>query len=223
MGRVYARNSAEPCSSQVENVAPSKRTGTKLTIRGLHEPQYWRGPTARHDHLVESMSTLISPFQRFTNFRIVLEVDGNSLELHEIGDTDSERSYHKVCTFDWTEKGLHCEAQLKLGLFRGSTEGTNTSGLSSATKDLHWQSFSSRRQRSGETVVIPGKRPVVSPSHGDHDFQTTFSRMMQRTRVLLLERSIHLNSTHRMQPICFQLQVNTKNISKDSQAFPRLS
>lgn len=142
---------------QVENVASAKRTGTKLIIRGLHEPQYWRG-TARHDHLVESMSTLISPFQRFTNFRIVLEVDGNSLELHEIGDTVRSGATTKFA-FNWTEKGLHCEAQLKLGLFRGSTEGEEYERLIFNDKGSALAKFLKSEAKIRGTVVTPTKGP----------------------------------------------------------------
>jgi signal transduction histidine kinase len=105
---------------QVEKVAATNRTGTRLTILGLYEPEYWRG-TARHQHLTDSMSTLISPFQRFTNFRIVLEVDGNNLELHEIGEEVRNGATTRFA-FEWTGTALKCKAQLKLGLFRGSAE-----------------------------------------------------------------------------------------------------
>lgn len=142
---------------QVESVAPAKRTGTRLTIRGLHEPQYWRG-SARHDHLVESMSTLISPFQRFTNFRIVLEVDGNSLELHEIGSNVRSGATTRF-TFDWTEKGLRCEAQIKLGLFRGSTEGQEYEQFVSSDKGSSLAKFLKSEAKIRGTVVTPTKGP----------------------------------------------------------------
>ncbi len=106
---------------QVERVAPAKRTGTKLTVYGLHEPEYWRG-SVRQQQLVDSMSALISPFQRFADFRIALEVDGNALELHEIGDNVRNGATVRF-VFEWTGQVLRCRAQLKLGLFRGSTEG----------------------------------------------------------------------------------------------------
>lgn len=106
---------------EVERVESTKRTGTRLTITGLHEPQYWRG-TTKQEHLMESMSLLVSPFQRFANFRIVLEVDGTNLELHEIGDNVRNGATTRF-SFKWTGKGLECKAQLKMGLFHGSTEG----------------------------------------------------------------------------------------------------
>src|SRR6266850_8089806 len=37
---------------EVEKVEAAKRTGTRLTITGLYEPQYWRG-SGRHERLVE--------------------------------------------------------------------------------------------------------------------------------------------------------------------------
>jgi len=106
---------------EVERVDAAKRTGTRLTITGLHEPEYWRG-SAKQEELVESMSLLVSPFQRFTNFRIVLEVDGNNLELHEIGENVRNGATTRF-SFEWTGKTLECKAQMKMGLFHGSTEG----------------------------------------------------------------------------------------------------
>jgi C4-dicarboxylate-specific signal transduction histidine kinase len=106
---------------EVERVGAARRTGTRLTITGLHEPQYWKG-SVRQEHLLESMSQLISPFQRFTNFRIVLEVDGNNLELHEIGDNVRNGATARF-SYRWTGDVLECKAQLKMGLFRGSTDG----------------------------------------------------------------------------------------------------
>lgn len=106
---------------EVGKVSAAKRTGTRLKITGLHEPQYWRG-SGKQEQLVESMSLLISPFQRFTNFRIVLEVDGNNLGLHEIGESVRNGATARF-SFKWTGKALECKAQLKMSLFRGSTEG----------------------------------------------------------------------------------------------------
>lgn len=159
---------------QVEKVAATNRTGTKLTIAGLYDPQYWRG-SARHEHLVDSMSTLISPFQRFTNFRIVLEVDGNSLDLHEIGNDVRSASVSRFA-FEWTGKALRCEAQLKLNLFRGSTEGDEYERFIFGDKGAALAKFlKSDAAKIRGTVTTPSKGPwflEISENRAAEDFLT---------------------------------------------------
>jgi hypothetical protein len=142
---------------QMERSAAIKRTGTRLTIQGLHEPQYWRG-NARHEHLADSMSTLISPFNRFANFRIVLEVDGSSLELHEIGENVRKGATSRF-VFEWTGKVLQCRAQLKLNLFRGSTDGDEFETLVFADKGGALAKFLKSEAKIRGTPVTPSTAP----------------------------------------------------------------
>jgi signal transduction histidine kinase len=140
---------------QVDKVAATNRTGTKLTILGLSEPEYWRG-NARHRHLADSMSTLISPFQRFTNFRIVFEVDGNNLELHEIGEEVRNGASARFA-FEWTGTALKCNAQLKLSLFRGSVEGENYERFVFRDKGAALAKFLKSDARVRGALTIPPK------------------------------------------------------------------
>lgn len=142
---------------EVEKVEAAKRTGTRLTITGLHEPQYWRG-SARQSRLVESMSTLVSPFQRFANFRIVLEVDGNNLELHEIGESVRNGATTRF-SFSWTGKALECKAQLKMSLFRGSTEGEEYEQLVFGDKGAALAKFLKAEAKVRGTLSTPAKGP----------------------------------------------------------------
>lgn len=142
---------------RVDRVPPAKRTGTRLTIFGLHEIDYWRGRT-RHQHLVESMSALISPFQRFTNFRISLEVDGNALELHEIGDNVRNGATARF-VFSWTGKKLKCKAQMKLGLFRGSTAEDEYDRLIATDKGAALAKFLKSEAKVRGDLSTPAKGP----------------------------------------------------------------
>ncbi len=105
---------------QVERVDAAKKTGTRLTITGLNEPQYWKG-AGKQEHLVDSMSQLISPFHQFANFRIVIEVDGTNLPLHQVGDGVRNGATTRFF-FEWTGRELRCRAQMKLALLKGSGE-----------------------------------------------------------------------------------------------------
>jgi signal transduction histidine kinase len=142
---------------EVEKVEAAKRTGTRLTITGLYEPQYWRG-SGRHERLVESMSVLVSPFQRFTNFRIVLEVDGNNLELHEIGDNVRNGATTRFA-FEWNGKSLRCKAQIKMVLFRGSTEGEEYEKLVFDDKGASFAKFLKAEGKIRGTLATPAKGP----------------------------------------------------------------
>jgi signal transduction histidine kinase len=142
---------------EVEKVEAAKRTGTRLTITGLHDPHYWRG-SVKQAHLVESMSTLVSPFQRFANFRIVLEVDGNNLELHEIGDNVRNGATTRF-SFSWTGKALECKAQLKMSLFRGSTEGDEYEQLAFADKGAALTKFLKTEAKIRGVLTTPAKGP----------------------------------------------------------------
>jgi signal transduction histidine kinase len=156
---------------QLERITASKHTGTKLTIQGLHEPQYWRG-SARHEHLADTMSMLISPFHRFSNFRIVLEVDGSSLELHEIGE-NVRRGATCRFAFEWTGKILQCKALIKLGLFRGSTEGGEFEKFVFADKGAALAKFlKSEAKIRGTVVTLPtGSWFIeVTENRGPEDF-----------------------------------------------------
>ncbi|MGB2678519.1 MAG: sensor histidine kinase [Candidatus Acidiferrum sp.] len=158
---------------QVEKIAAANRTGTKLTILGLYEPQYWRG-SARHQHLADSMSTLISPFQRFTNFRIVIEVDGNNLELHEIGE-DVRNGASTRFAFEWTGKVLKCEGHLKLSLFRGSAEGDEYERFVFHDKGAALAKFLKSEGKIRGTLTIPPKGLwflEVSENRAGEDFLT---------------------------------------------------
>jgi len=139
----------------VVKVAATKRTGTKLTIFGLYEPEYWRGNT-RHQHLADSMSTLISPFQRFANFRIVFEVDGNNLELHEIGEEVRNGASTRFA-FEWTGKALKCKAQLKLGLFRGSADNDEYERFLFHDKGVAFAKFLKSEGKIRGTLAVPPK------------------------------------------------------------------
>lgn len=156
---------------EVDKVAPTNQTGTKLTIFGLFEPQYWRG-TARHQHLADSLSTLISPFQRFTNFRIVLEVDGNNLELHEIGEEVRNGATTRFA-FEWTGKVLKCEASLKLSLFRGSVQEDEYEQLAFHDKGAGLAKFFKSDAKIRGTTTILAKGPwflQVSENRAAEDF-----------------------------------------------------
>lgn len=158
---------------EVQRVPPTTRTGTKLTVLGLYEPQYWRGST-RHQHLTDSMSTLISPFQPFSNFRIVFEVDGTNLELHEIGEELRDGASSRFA-FEWTGSTLKCEAQLKLALFRGSAEGEEYESLVVQDKGAALAKFLKSEGKIRGTMTFPSSGPwflQIADSRSREDFLT---------------------------------------------------
>jgi signal transduction histidine kinase len=156
---------------EIDRVRATGRTGTRLTVFGLHEPQYWRG-RARHDHLVESLSTLISPFQRFANFRISIEADGDALQLHELGD-DLRKAATARFSFEWTGQRLKCEAHFKLALFKGSTDGDEFERLLTSDRGDRFAKFLKTDTKMRGTVRAEVKGPSflsVSDVFGTEDF-----------------------------------------------------
>ncbi len=142
---------------RVESAPPAKRTGTRLAMFGLRDVAYWRG-RSRHQHLLDSLSALVSPFQRFTNFRISLQVDGNDLELHQIGENVRNGATARFA-FGWSGGKLKCRSQIKLGVFRGSTEGDEYERLIASDKGAALAQFLKEEAKIRGDLSIPAKGP----------------------------------------------------------------
>jgi signal transduction histidine kinase len=94
---------------------PAEPRGTRITIYGLRDLEYWRGEE-RIQSLQREMSALVSPFEEFRNFRVFIRVDGKSVELQtlsrELRDTASVQFQ-----VDWDDQKLRCSGHVKLGMF----------------------------------------------------------------------------------------------------------
>jgi signal transduction histidine kinase len=95
---------------------PAEAPGTRITIYGLADREYWRGEE-RIKSLQQEMSTLVSPFEEFHNFKVSIQVDGKSVELQTLS-RDLRETASVQFQFDWDDKRLYCTGRVKLGMFR---------------------------------------------------------------------------------------------------------
>lgn len=95
---------------------PRTGQGTTLSVFGLEAPDYWKGKE-RRDQLRGRFSRLLSPFQEFDGFKIVLVVDSEKVEL-ELLDGELRNSCSSRFFSDWNGNALACRGLVKLSLFR---------------------------------------------------------------------------------------------------------
>ena len=101
-------------------IPKSGKTGTKIEICGLVDPEYWRGE-ARINELRFKLSTLVSPFKTFPDFDIGLTIDRKPVDLVSF----SKRVLNTAATHfetTWDDSELELNGQVKLTLFRGLRE-----------------------------------------------------------------------------------------------------
>lgn len=67
------------------------RSGTKIIIRNLKDPQQWTGEETRRK-LQRSLSELISPFREVRNFLVTVALDGVEIPVVEVADKLRETS-----------------------------------------------------------------------------------------------------------------------------------
>ena len=77
-----------------------RKSGTKLVLSDLREPETWQG-TRPIEHMQREFSGMISPFEETRDFQVRLEVDGKRIELTEIAQRVRETALLKyVFDFD---------------------------------------------------------------------------------------------------------------------------
>lgn len=62
-----------------------KRSGTKIIVRNLKDPEQWKGNDARN-RLQRSLSELISPFKEVRDFSLTVLLDGEQIPIAEIAE-----------------------------------------------------------------------------------------------------------------------------------------
>lgn len=65
------------------NVPPTRERGTRILITGLRNPEMWRGDSARKS-LQKGLSQLISPYEGVHGFRVLVSVNGASVDLARV-------------------------------------------------------------------------------------------------------------------------------------------
>ncbi|WP_156963880.1 ATP-binding protein [Muricoccus aerilatus] len=92
--------------------------GTDVEILGLHEQNYWMD-VKNIRSVVGRLSSLISPFKKFKDFRVVIRDENDTYDLQDIA---SEALNHAAAKFvvKYDEKTLRIEASFARPLFRGA-------------------------------------------------------------------------------------------------------
>src|SRR5690348_5819925 len=106
---------------QQERLQPflNKRSGTDVEILGLSERSYWDNPT-NIKAVVAKLSTLISPFRRFKNFRVALIHES---VRHDLQDMAAEALNYASAKFEvsWSDGRLKLKCFFAKSLFRGQS------------------------------------------------------------------------------------------------------
>ncbi len=102
----------------VEELAPSGSTGTKIEISGLRDIPYWVGEP-QLKRLEMKLSTFISPFRSFKDFTIALTVDKHDLNLVSFPARFFDTALGKF-DFVWDEGELSLGGAVKLPVFKGN-------------------------------------------------------------------------------------------------------
>lgn len=97
-------------------VSTDLKRGTRLVISGISDPATWTDPKSL-DNLKVDLSKLISPYGEISDFTVTVSVNGNPIELAEIG-TKVQRAASTNYTFQFDGDQLEIVGRAKMGLFR---------------------------------------------------------------------------------------------------------
>ena len=103
----------------IGEVPPIGRTGTRLAIYGLTQPDYWEGEPQIKE-LQKKLFGLISPFEEFHGFRIKLQVGGKPVDLFSL-TPELRKAATLTFRLHWDGSTLTCHGRAKIGYFRGNT------------------------------------------------------------------------------------------------------
>lgn len=83
------------------NLNTAKFKGTRVSILGLNDIEYWKKNTSIFE-LSQALMKLISPFEATSTFPVALTIDGQSQSLSSIGDELFKRAVADF-SFEWKE------------------------------------------------------------------------------------------------------------------------
>ena len=104
------------------DTVPRTRSGTKLILSDLQEPEIWQAEWQLQD-LQRKLSGMISPFQEARDFRVHLEVDGKPIELAEIALSVRDTALLKY-SFAFDGEISHISGVARLNYFQPNNEDT---------------------------------------------------------------------------------------------------
>ncbi len=110
-----------------EEIPPTGRTGTVVTIIGLKDAAAYSSEV-RRKQLQTKLSTLVSPFQHFADFRFTLDVDNVSIPFEHFESALRETAASNF-SFSWDDTKLVCKGRVQLSLFRGKATNQNPKAI----------------------------------------------------------------------------------------------
>jgi signal transduction histidine kinase len=117
--------------------------GTCVEVLGLTDPSYWRGESRLAD-LEVKLSTLISPFEEFSTFKVQIVVDEKPILLEKV----SRQLRHAATAqfmCDWNGSELSCTARCKLSMFAAGIEADRFEELARQDNGAALYRFLARR------------------------------------------------------------------------------
>lgn len=97
--------------------SPNLSIGTRIVVSNLRDPDYWS--KGRHsDELARRLGQVISPFQEVRSFEVLLNVNGEYLDLLRISENMLNGASHRI-VFDYAEGVLRVTLSYRLPALRG--------------------------------------------------------------------------------------------------------
>lgn len=118
-GDFVAGKTLDEVFATINEAPPIGRTGTRLAIYGLTQPDYWEGEFQLKG-LQKKLFGLVSPFEEFQGFRIKLQVGGKPIDLFTL-TPELRKSATLTFRLRWDGSTLTCDGRAKIGYFRGNT------------------------------------------------------------------------------------------------------
>lgn len=141
--------------SAIDKPLQARTKGTDVEILGLHEPDYWDAD-ANINSVIGKLSSLVSPFKKFKDFRVDLSHRGEVRNLESIG---AEALNHASAKFRFEFDGarLSVTAWFAKSLFRGAGGKVNREIfdklLSDANVPIVLRHFTEQKKIKGRNFV----------------------------------------------------------------------
>lgn len=103
-----------------DELAPrARRVGTTLSVTGLTNLEDWSG--RRRTELVRRLSQLISPFEPGRTFRVLMNIDGHTMDLEGLAESVREAAVGRF-SISYEAGTLHVGGKIRLSRLRGNTD-----------------------------------------------------------------------------------------------------
>ncbi len=162
----------------VEQTEIPKKPFTSVAVYGLSDTTYWKG-AERRDLLQKNLSTLISPFLGFQDFKIKLNINGTALDLDRIGP-QIRNSATTTFSVSWNGISLSFAGKARIDLLKASTENDQSTFFNDAI-------LADRGQRFLDFLMSRGGAKQFSIKPSAQPWYIEFSQDLEVTQLQIPE------------------------------------